>query len=109
MEFLYTEPKIRWVTFGMQGIEQTEEFAVAYIANIHQSWLPYGMPGLRVCGSRLFAVHDGCQRSAGVCHRGFESAERDNVTSHHVTRVTKQTSSTPGHPRHFCTKDFPFN
>jgi hypothetical protein len=39
MEFWYAEPEIRWVTFGMQGIEQTKEFAVAYVANIHESWL----------------------------------------------------------------------
>ena len=55
--FWYAEPEIRWVIFGVQSIEQTEEFAIAYatdVANVHGSWLPYGMPELGVCGRKLF-------------------------------------------------------
>jgi hypothetical protein len=61
MEFWYAEPEIRWVTFGMQSIEQTEEFAIAYATDVtnrdvHESWFPYGMPELRVCGRKMFTI-----------------------------------------------------
>jgi hypothetical protein len=59
MEFWYAEPEIRWVAFGMQSIEQTEEFAITYatdVTNVHESWLPYGMPELGVCGRKLFTI-----------------------------------------------------
>jgi hypothetical protein len=59
MEFWYAKPEIRWVTFGMQSIEQTEEFAIAYatdVTDVHGSWLPYGMPELGVCGRKLFTI-----------------------------------------------------
>jgi hypothetical protein len=59
MEFWYAEPEIRWVTFGMQSIEQTEEFAIAYatdVTNVHGSWLPYGMPEIGVCDRKLFTI-----------------------------------------------------
>jgi hypothetical protein len=31
MEFWLAEPDSRWVTFGTQSIEQTEEFAIGYV------------------------------------------------------------------------------
>lgn len=51
MGFWYAEPDIRWVTFEMQSIEQTEEFSIAYatdVTNVHGSWLPYGMSELGI-------------------------------------------------------------
>jgi hypothetical protein len=59
MGFWYTEPEIRWVTFKMQSIEQTEEFSIAYatdVTNVHGSWLPYGMSELGVCGCKMFTI-----------------------------------------------------
>jgi len=59
MEVWYTESEIGWVTFWMQSIEKTEEFAIAYatdVTNIHGSRFPYGMPELRVCGRKQFAI-----------------------------------------------------
>jgi hypothetical protein len=59
MEFWYAKPEIRRVTFGMQSIEQTEEFAIAYatdVTNVHRSWLPNGMPEIGVCGRKLFTI-----------------------------------------------------
>jgi hypothetical protein len=87
MKFWYAEPEIRWVTFRMQNIEQTEKFAIAYatdVTNVHGSWLPYGMPEVGVRGCKLFtiAVPVGGHRSSAVgrnmvlaTRRGFKCEE----------------------------------
>jgi hypothetical protein len=89
MEFWYAEPEIRWVTFGMQSIEQTEEFAIAYatdVTDVHGSWLPYGMPELGVCGRKLFTIAvavGGHQRLQETCYqrRGFIRGDRGSDTA----------------------------
>jgi hypothetical protein len=55
----YPEPEIGWVTFGMQGIEKMEEFAIAYTTNstdIYQSWFPQGMSKLGIRDPKLFTI-----------------------------------------------------
>ena len=59
----------------MPGVEQTEEFAVAYVANIHESWLSHGMLELGVCSSRLFTMDASGQRGL-TQWRGIHGMER---------------------------------
>jgi len=90
MGFWYAEPEIRWVTFGTQSIEQTEEFAIAYatdVTDVHGSWLPYGMPEPGVCGRKLFtiAVAVGGHRSSAV-GRNLELAPRRGFICEEATQ-----------------------
>ena len=78
MGLWYAEPEIRWVFFGMQSIEQTEEFAIAYatnVANVHGSWLPYGMPEPGVSGRKLFTIDVAVGGHRGLKGTWFQLSE----------------------------------
>ena len=62
--FWYTERAMGWMICGEQGIEETVEFALAYVADIADlhgavkppwAWLPQGMSIRRVFHRKLFA------------------------------------------------------
>ena len=62
--FWYTERAMGWMICGEQSIEETVEFALAYVANVadlHRAvkyawaWLPQGMTICRILHRKLFA------------------------------------------------------